>query len=73
MSKGAMQFLPIVQRELLVASRKRGTYLSRTLSAAVLLTLFAVLLDVTNRQPAFTGAYILQFLSAVVFLECMVG
>jgi ABC-type transport system involved in cytochrome c biogenesis permease component len=68
-----MQFLPVVHRELLVAARKRGTYLSRTLSAGVLLAGFAALLSVNRSQPMFSGAHILQFLSAIVFFECMLA
>lgn len=68
-----MQFLPIVQRELLVAARKRGTYLSRTLSAGVLLAMFAALMSVNRERPIFNGAHILQVLSAIVFFECMIA
>lgn len=65
-----MQFLPIVQRELLVASRKRATYLSRSLSAGILLAFFPSFL---NFQPSFAGPRLLQFLSVVVFLQCLLA
>lgn len=68
-----MQLLPVVQRELLVAARRRGTYLSRTLSAGVLLAFFTSLLSVNRSLPAFGGAHILQFLSTIVFFECMIA
>jgi len=64
-----MQFLPIVQRELLVASRKRATYLSRSLSAGILLAFFPSFLNL----PSMAGPRLLQFLSVVVFLECLLA
>lgn len=65
-----MQFLPIVQRELLVASRKRATYFSRSITAGVLLAFFPSFL---NFQPAIAGPRLLQFLSVVVFLICLLA
>ena len=63
-----MQFLPIVQRELLVASRKRATYLSRSISAGILLAFFPAVL---NLQPSMAGARLLQWLSVIIFLQCL--
>jgi ABC-type Na+ efflux pump permease subunit len=65
-----MQFLPIVQRELLVASRKRGTYLARSLSAGILLAFFPAALSM---QRGLAGARLLQVLSIILFLECLLA
>ena len=68
-----MQLLPVVQRELLVAARQRMTYLSRTISAGILLPLFVALHSLHSTQPAFAGPHILSVLSTIVFFECMLA
>ncbi len=68
-----MAFLPVVQRELLVASRKGSTFWSRTLSAGLLLALSAALFQAFNNNPALIGPRVLQTISVVVFLECMIA
>ena len=68
-----MQLLPIVQRELLVAARQRMTYLSRTLSAGILLPVFALLQNLHAGGGTFAGPHILSILSTIVFVECMLA
>jgi ABC-type transport system involved in cytochrome c biogenesis permease component len=68
-----MQLLPIVQRELLVAARQRMTYLSRTLSAGILLPVFALLQNLHAGGGPFAGPHILSILSTIVFVECMLA
>ena len=68
-----MQLLPIVQRELLVAARQRMTYLSRTLSAGILLPIFALLQNLHAGGGTFAGPHILSILSTIVFVECMLA
>jgi len=66
-------FLPVVQRELLVASRKQTTFWSRTVSAGLLLAFSAALFKAYNTNRAMIGPRLLQFISVVVFLECMIA
>jgi ABC-type transport system involved in cytochrome c biogenesis permease component len=66
-----MQLLPIVQRELLVAARQRMTYLSRTLTAGVLLPIFALLENLHSNGRIPGGSQMLSILSTIVFVECM--
>jgi ABC-type transport system involved in cytochrome c biogenesis permease component len=66
-----MQALPIVQRELLVAARQRMTYLSRALSAGILLPIFALLENLHSGGRMFGGSQMLSILSTIVFVECM--
>lgn len=68
-----MQFLPIVQRELLVAARKRSTYLSRTFSAGVLLVLFPLVIASDPRAVGGPGPMLLWVLSSFMFFECMLA
>src|SRR6266850_340199 len=46
-----MTFLPIVERELRLASRRRGTYWNRTLSALVAILVFACILLFSTHEP----------------------
>jgi ABC-type transport system involved in cytochrome c biogenesis permease component len=68
-----MQLLPIVQRELLVAARQRMTYLSRTLTAGVLLPIFALLENLHSNGRIPGGSHMLTILSTIVFVECMLA
>lgn len=68
-----MTALPIVQRELLVAARQRMTYLSRTLSAGILLPIFALLHNLHAGGSTFGGPQILSILSTIVFIESMLA
>ena len=61
----------MLHRELVVAARQRGTYLSRAGSAAILLALLAAFHSIGARHPGFTGNHILNILSVIVFIECM--
>ena len=66
-----IQHFPVLHRELVVAARQRATYLSRAGSAAILLALFAAFHSIGARHPGFTGNHILNILSIIVFIECM--
>src|SRR5688572_25205409 len=66
-----IQHFPVLHRELVVAARQRATYLSRAGSAAILLALFAAFHNIGARQAGFTGSHILNILSIIVFIECM--
>jgi ABC-type transport system involved in cytochrome c biogenesis permease component len=66
-----IQHFPVLHRELIVAARQRATYLSRAGSAAILLALLAAFHSIAARQPGFTGSHILNILSIIVFIECM--
>jgi ABC-type transport system involved in cytochrome c biogenesis permease component len=68
-----MSFLPVVQRELLVASRKRATFWSRTASAGLLLAFCVALFMAYHKNGAMMGAPLLLFLSSAVFIECMLA
>lgn len=67
-----MTSLPIVRRELLVAARERMTYLSRTLTAGVLLAVFTLLNNLAA-GAAVAGPHILSVLSTLVFIEAMLA
>ena len=45
--------------------------MSRLGSAAILLTLFAAFHSIAARHPGFTGSHILNILSIILFIECM--
>lgn len=64
---------PVVQRELQVAARQRMTYLSRTLSAGILLPLFAGLHSLYSGGRTLGGPHILSILSTIVFVESMLA
>jgi hypothetical protein len=68
-----MSFLPVVQRELLTAARKPGTFWARTASAGILLGFFLALLKAHSASPMFIGPRVMQWLSIVVFFECMIA
>jgi ABC-type transport system involved in multi-copper enzyme maturation permease subunit len=68
-----MTFLPVVERELRVAARRRGTYLGRFVAAmigAALATWVLVLADDTNEK---IGADLFEVVSAVVFIYATVA
>src|SRR5882762_353877 len=65
-----MTFLPIVERELRVASRRRGTYWNRTLAASVGIGITAVLLLLATREPTKEiGKILFSVLSGLFFLS----
>ena len=67
-----MTFLPIVERELIEASRRRGTYWIRLLSAAVGLGLGAMVLLIMREAPAAElGISLFRALAAVAYLYCL--
>ena len=68
-----MQFLPIVQRELLVAARRRSTYLFRAFSAGILLAVFALVLAAKPPGPGGPGTMLFWLLSSLMFFECMLA
>ena len=64
-----MTFLPIVARELRVASRLRGTYWSRFAAAILGAGLAAEFLSVSRQQPvAVIGAILFRMLATVLFI-----
>ena len=68
-----MSFLPVVQRELLVAARKRATFWGRTASAGLALAFCVALYAANYSNPTILGPRLIQCLSALVFLECMIA
>lgn len=68
-----MTFLPIVQRELTEASRRRGTYWIRVGAAAVGLVIggFVMLLSRQGAQPSQIGMYLFVWLAIPCFLYTM--
>ncbi len=68
-----MTFLPIVERELRVAARRRGTYWTRTgialLGTGIGTTTFIITLG--SLSPQQTGKFIFQGLSAFLMLYCL--
>src|ERR1041384_1569798 len=69
-----MTFLPIVARELRVASRRRGTYSSRLAAAAVGLTVGAwILFFTTKAVPHMTGQILFTTLSVLIFIYSLGG
>ena len=67
-----MTFLPIVERELRVAARRRGTYWSRLIAALLGLALAAwVVLANHGDPPQELGGILFQTLSWLVFLYAM--
>ena len=67
-----MTFLPIVERELRAAVRKKVTYIVRLLGTVVALLLaFWLLLTMTQRSvPASVGAKLFSFLTNLAFAGC---
>lgn len=67
-----MTFLPIVGRELLEASRRRGTYWIRlALAAAGLIIGGWVMLVMRRDAPAELGIWMFRFLAAAVYVYCL--
>ncbi len=67
-----MTFLPIVNRELRVASRRRGTYWSRFLTAvAALIAGFFVYVANLQSSPHDTGAALFDVISTGAFIYCL--
>jgi ABC-type transport system involved in multi-copper enzyme maturation permease subunit len=61
-----VNFLPIVARELRVASRRRGTYWSRTVAAAVAIGIFALLsVEVARVSPRGFGPILFNTLASL--------
>src|SRR5262249_31211525 len=67
-----MTFLPIVERELRVATRRRATYWNRSV-AALLATVIAfwMLMGYSSLGPALLGATLFSVLSKLAFLGCL--
>src|SRR5256886_17213588 len=68
-----MRFLPIVDRELRVAARRRGTYALRLLaaSAAFSVTLWLCLLPTQGQPPSVLGKSLFSALSVMAFAYCL--
>jgi ABC-type transport system involved in multi-copper enzyme maturation permease subunit len=69
-------FLPIVERELRVAARRRGTYWLRTLSALFAIAIFGWLLLLLLHDhflPAEQGRYLFRTLFGGAFLYCLLA
>jgi hypothetical protein len=67
-----MTFLPIVERELIEASRRRGTYWIRLVAAAVGLLIGGwVMLMMQREAPATLGIVLFVALSIASFLYCL--
>src|SRR5438105_3113281 len=68
-----MQFLPVVQRELSVAARRKATNWGRVASAGITFAVFVSLLIAQKGSPARVGTMLLQFLTLFIFLECLIA
>src|SRR5438270_6085640 len=70
-----MTFLPIVERELRVAARKRATYWSRSLTVLVALAIpvFMLMFFGTVGGPAGVGANLFSALTNVAFFCCILA
>ncbi len=67
-----MTFLPIVARELRVASRRRGTYWSRSVMAMVAIVLgFIVYFNVQGSPPHEAGQALFYVISYMAFVFCL--
>lgn len=67
-----MTFLPIVERELRVASRRRGTYWNRAVSALVAILVCGWLLLVSTREPVREiGKLLFSILSGLFFFSSL--
>jgi len=70
--QSAMTFLPIVQRELIEASRRRGTYGIRLLAAGLGLGLGAVVMFILREGPAAEmGIWLFRVLAVAVHSYCL--
>jgi len=67
-----MTFLPVVERELRVASRRRGTYWGRFVAAVVGAALVAWVLLTSDQSIHNIGTLLFQVVSTVVFLYAAV-
>jgi ABC-type Na+ efflux pump permease subunit len=68
-----MRFLPIVERELRVASRRRGTYWNRTLAGTVAVVICGILLmEAVQIAPGEVGQVLFHSLSVVFCLFSLV-
>jgi ABC-type transport system involved in cytochrome c biogenesis permease component len=63
----ALALLPVVERELRVAARRRGTYWSRLAAAVVGWAVAAWILAAANNGSAPNGAIVFRILAALVF------
>lgn len=69
-----MTFLPIVERELRVAARRRGTYWNRALSALIAITIGGWLMVIyQNQSPHELGLALFVSLAALTFLYCLLA
>src|SRR5437867_8677681 len=67
-----MTFLPIVERELIEASRRRGTYRIRLLAATVGLGLGTlVLLSLREAPPTLLGIWLFRVLAVATYVYCL--
>src|SRR5882724_13160054 len=67
-----MTFLPIVGRELRVASRRRSTYWTRALTAVVTMLVAAfVFQESGNRPPHELGGELFAVISVIAFIYCV--
>src|SRR6267154_556397 len=67
-----MTFLPIVARELRVASRRRGTYWSRSVMAMAAIILgFIVFIEVQSSAPHEAGQALFYVISYMAFVSCL--
>ena len=68
----AVTFLPIVQRELRVATRRRATYWNRSVAVLLASAMAAwVLVSYSSSGPAQLGATLFSGLSQLAFLACL--
>jgi ABC-type transport system involved in cytochrome c biogenesis permease component len=70
---GAMTFLPVVERELRVAARRRGTYWSRLAAAVLGWAVAAWILTAASDVGIQNGAIVFEVLSALVFVYAALG
>ncbi len=69
-----MKLLPIAERELRVASRRRGTYWTRFASAALGIgALGLILLSTTRLRPVDQSQILFVTLSVIAFVYCLVS
>ncbi len=69
-----MTFLPIVNRELRVASRRPATYWSRMTTAliAIVITAFVLLPTGARLSPTMAGGMLFKMLTGIAFIYCLV-
>jgi hypothetical protein len=68
-----MTFLPVVERELRLAARQRGTYWSRTAAAILGWAVAAWVLAAASGAGMQTGAVVFEVLAALVFVYTALG